>query len=90
MLRLWLRQEHCPLPRGTDADVAGGWVAAAVYAAAKVGLADHLADGARSAAELAAATGTHAPSLHRFMRTLRRIRHPRRRACAAIRTDAAG
>jgi hypothetical protein len=49
---------------------AGGWVAAAVYAAAKLGLADHLADGPRSAAELAPETGTHAPSLHRFMRTL--------------------
>ncbi len=49
---------------------AGGWVAAALYAAAKLGIADHLADGARSAAELAPATGTHAPSLHRFMRTL--------------------
>ncbi|MGH9176194.1 MAG: methyltransferase, partial [Vicinamibacterales bacterium] len=35
-----------------------------------VGIGDHLADGARSAAELASATGTHAPSLHRFMRTL--------------------
>jgi hypothetical protein len=49
---------------------AGGWVAAAVYAAAKLGIADHLADGPRSAAELAPVTGTHAPSLHRFMRTL--------------------
>jgi hypothetical protein len=49
---------------------AGGWVASAVYAAAKLGLADHLADGPRSAADLAPATGTHAPSLHRFMRTL--------------------
>ena len=49
---------------------AGAWVAAAVYAAAKLGIADHLADGARSAAELAPVTGMHAPSLHRFMRTL--------------------
>lgn len=49
---------------------AGAWVAAAVYAAAKLAIADHLADGAKSAAELAPATGTHAPSLHRFMRTL--------------------
>jgi hypothetical protein len=49
---------------------AGGWVAAAVYAAAKLGIADHLADGARSAADLASATGTHAPSLYRFLRTL--------------------
>src|SRR5262249_14218704 len=49
---------------------AGGWVAAAVCAAAKLGLADHLAGGAQSAAELAPLTGTHAPSLHRFMRAL--------------------
>ena len=49
---------------------AGGWVAAAVYAAAKLGIADHLATGAKSAAELAPVTGTHAPSLRRFMRTL--------------------
>jgi hypothetical protein len=49
---------------------AGAWVAAAVYAAAKLGIADHLADGARSATDLAALTGTHPPSLHRFMRTL--------------------
>lgn len=46
------------------------WVSALVYAAAKLSLADHLAEGPRSAAELAGATGTHAPSLHRFMRTL--------------------
>lgn len=49
---------------------AGAWVAAAVYAAAKLGIADHLAGGARTAADLASATGTHAPSLRRFMRTL--------------------
>jgi O-methyltransferase domain/Dimerisation domain len=46
------------------------WVSATVYAAAKLGLADHLATGPRSAAELAGATRTHAPSLHRLMRTL--------------------
>src|SRR5262245_54800536 len=49
---------------------AGGWVAAAVYAAAKLGLADQIGEGERSAADLAASTGTHAPSLHRFLRTL--------------------
>jgi hypothetical protein len=49
---------------------AGAWVAAAVYGAAKIGLADHLADGGRSALELAPVTGTHPPTLHRFMRTL--------------------
>ncbi len=46
------------------------WVSAVVYAAAKLGIADHLADGPRSAVELAGTTGTHAPSLHRLMRTL--------------------
>jgi hypothetical protein len=46
------------------------WVSAVVYAAAKLGLADHLAAGPRNAVELAGPTGTHAPSLHRLMRTL--------------------
>jgi hypothetical protein len=46
------------------------WISRVVYAAAKLGLADRLADGPKSAAELAGPTGTHAPSLHRLMRTL--------------------
>jgi hypothetical protein len=46
------------------------WVSAVVYGAAKLGIADHLAAGPRSAAELAGTTRTHAPSLHRLMRTL--------------------
>jgi hypothetical protein len=49
---------------------AASWVAATVYAAAKLGLADHLADGPKSAAELAGTAGVHGPSLHRLMRTL--------------------
>lgn len=49
---------------------AGSWIAATAYAAAKLGIADHLADGPKSAVELSDATGTHAPSLHRLMRTL--------------------
>ena len=48
----------------------GYWISRLVYAAVKLGLADRLADGPKSAAELAGATGTHAPSLHRLMRTL--------------------
>lgn len=47
-----------------------GFISKVVYAAARLGLADHLAAGPRSAAELAGPTGTHAPSLHRLMRTL--------------------
>ena len=46
------------------------WIAAVVYAAAKLGIADHLAAEPRSAIELAGTTRTHAPSLHRLMRTL--------------------
>jgi len=48
----------------------GFWVSRIVYAAAKLGLADLLAEGPRDASELAPATGTHAPSLYRLMRTL--------------------
>lgn len=49
---------------------AAAWVSATVYAAAALGIADHLASGALSAAELAGPTGTHAPTLHRLLRTL--------------------
>jgi hypothetical protein len=45
-------------------------VARTVYAAAKLGLADQLASGPKSAAELAGPMHVHAPSLHRLMRTL--------------------
>ena len=38
--------------------------------AVKLGLADHLADGPKTAEELAGPTGTHAPSLYRLLRTL--------------------
>jgi hypothetical protein len=48
----------------------GYWISRIVYAAAKLGLADRLAAGPRSAAELAGETKTHARSLHRLMRTL--------------------
>jgi Dimerisation domain len=48
----------------------GGAVAQVVQIAAKIGLADHFADGPRSAAELARPLDLHAPSLHRLMRTM--------------------
>jgi len=48
----------------------GYWISGVVYAAARLGLADHLASGPRSAAELAGDLRMHAPSLHRLMRTL--------------------
>lgn len=46
------------------------WQARAVYAAAELGLADLLANGMRSAEELARVTGMHAPSLYRLLRAL--------------------
>ena len=46
------------------------WLSSLVYTAAKMGLADHLADGSKSAAALAGPTGTNPRALYRFMRTL--------------------
>src|SRR5947209_13524985 len=48
----------------------GGAVAHVVQIAAKLGLADLLADGPRSAAELPAPMALHAPALHRVMSTM--------------------
>src|SRR5882724_8677273 len=48
----------------------GGAVAHVIQIAAKLGLPDQLADGPRSAAELAGPLVLHAPSLHRLMRTM--------------------
>jgi hypothetical protein len=45
-------------------------VSRTVYVAANLGLADQLASGPKSAAELAGPMRVHAPSLHRLMRTL--------------------
>jgi hypothetical protein len=46
----------------------GYWISQALYVAAKLGIADLLVDGPRSADDLAAATNTHAPSLYRLLR----------------------
>ena len=48
----------------------GYWVSRLVGAAASLGLADHLANGPRSAADLAGPTGTNPRALHRLMRSL--------------------
>jgi hypothetical protein len=48
----------------------GHLVSRIVYVAAKLSLADRLAQGPKSADELAGPTGTHAPSLYRLMRML--------------------
>jgi hypothetical protein len=48
----------------------GYWNTQALYVAAKLGLADLLKDGPKSADELAATTKVHAPSLYRLLRAL--------------------
>jgi hypothetical protein len=48
----------------------GYWVAQALYVAAKLGLADVLKDGPRTADDLAAATRTHPRTLYRLLRAL--------------------
>src|SRR4051794_26144280 len=50
--------------------ITGYWVSQMVHVAARLGLADRLADGPRTADELARATGTHARSLYRLLRAL--------------------
>jgi hypothetical protein len=46
------------------------YVPQAIYVAVRLGLADQLADGPRSADELALATGTHGPTLDVLLRAL--------------------
>ncbi|MDB5921850.1 MAG: O-methyltransferase, family 2 [Betaproteobacteria bacterium] len=71
----------------------------AIYVAARLGIADLLADGAKTADELAQSTETHAPSLYRLMRTLASVGYFKESADhrftldelgAALRTDAPG
>ena len=50
--------------------ITGHYLSRAVYVAAKLGIADLLKDGPREISELAAATSSHLPSLHRLMSLL--------------------
>jgi hypothetical protein len=60
-----------PPPHAVLIQMAGALVLSrALYAVAELGVADHLVDGPRAADALARATGTHAPSLYRLLRTL--------------------
>lgn len=64
-------QEEAPPPHIQLIQMGTGyWLSRILYFTAKIGLADLLADGPRSAEELADKTGTHAKSLGRMMRTL--------------------
>jgi O-methyltransferase domain/Dimerisation domain len=50
--------------------ISGFWLSRALYAAAKLGLADLLKGGPRTVDDLAKLSGTHAPSLYRVLRAL--------------------
>jgi len=50
--------------------ILGKWSAKPIYAAAELGLADMLAEGPKSIAELAQESRTHGPTLYRVMRAL--------------------
>lgn len=60
-----------PSPQEQLARLAGGyWHTQAIYVAAKLGIADSLKDGPRSADELAALVGAHPRALYRLLRAL--------------------
>ena len=53
-----------------DRMIIGSWVTQAIYVAAEAGIADLLADGPRTADELARQANLHGPSLYRVLRAL--------------------
>ena len=62
---------HPPPPSQTLLQLLTGyWVSQAIYVAAKLGIADRVKDDPKTPAELAQATGVHAPSLFRLLRML--------------------
>ena len=65
-----LGTEGMPPREAVQQMVNASWISHAIRAMAALGLADHLATGPRTVHELAEATGTHAPTLARLLRTL--------------------
>src|SRR5262245_20410896 len=66
------KQTACEIAKAPDlmALVSAGLMSQAVYVAAELGIADLLARGRKDLAELAQASGSSAPSLHRLLRAL--------------------
>ncbi|MFN7944915.1 MAG: methyltransferase [Blastocatellia bacterium] len=62
-----------PPPQAMLQMITGFWVSQTIHAAARLGLADLVKDGPKTAAEMAAATNAHAPSLYRVLRALASI-----------------
>jgi O-methyltransferase domain/Dimerisation domain len=69
-VRIATTKEGNPSPPVLFQMATGYWVSQAIYVAAKLGIADLLKDGPQSCVELAASTGSDAPSLFRMMRAL--------------------
>jgi hypothetical protein len=65
-----MTQEPLPPPLVMRGMLTGYWTTQCLHVAAKLGIADLLKDGPRSADDLARGTGTHAPSLYRMLRAL--------------------
>jgi hypothetical protein len=59
-----------PPPIAMRSLITGYWISQAVYAAARLGLADFVADGPKSAADLAKATGARPEQVGRLLRAL--------------------
>lgn len=70
--------------------VSGSWKTQAVYVAARLGIADLLADSPRSSAELSSAIAAHGPSLERFLRALAAIEIVRPRPDGAFELTSTG
>jgi SAM-dependent methyltransferase len=91
-----MREEAVPGPdaaalaRSLLKVVTGSWMTQATYVAAELRIADLLADGPRAVEDLAAATGTHAPSLRRLLRALVTIGVCRERGDGAFEITAMG
>ncbi len=64
------RPEDLPAPLALFQMITGHYLSRAIYLAARLGIADLLSVGPQHYAELAKATGMHAPSLYRVMRLL--------------------
>jgi ubiquinone/menaquinone biosynthesis C-methylase UbiE len=62
--------KEIPAPLQMLQVMSGFWISRCVYIVAKLGIADLLKDGPKNADDLAAASGTHAPSLFRVLRAL--------------------
>jgi len=63
-------QTQLPPPAQMMQKITGFWISCSIYTAAKLNIADLLAENAQTAEQLAVLTNTHSPSLYRLLRAL--------------------